>query len=61
MTDDEVNDDNTVGVAIVLGCETDFVGKNENFLALAKDLADKAINFENWNECLDILKIKEKI
>ena len=29
----KVNADNTVGVAIVLGCETDFVGKNENFLA----------------------------
>lgn len=39
----KVNADNTVGVSIVLGCETDFVGKNENFLNLAKQLADIAI------------------
>ena len=32
----KINADNTVGVAIVLGCETDFVGKNENFVKLAK-------------------------
>ncbi len=40
----KVNADNTVGVAIVLGCETDFVGKNENFLALASQLGDIALN-----------------
>lgn len=39
----KVNADNTAGVAIVLGCETDFVGKNENFLALANQLADIAL------------------
>ncbi|OIQ23222.1 translation elongation factor Ts [Lacinutrix sp. MedPE-SW] len=48
----KINDDNTVGVAIVLGCETDFVGKNENFLALANELADKAINFDNKEDFL---------
>ncbi len=48
----KVNDDNTVGVAIVLGCETDFVGKNEKFVALAKELADLAINFNNKEEFL---------
>ena len=26
----KINADNTMGVAIVLSCETDFVGKNEN-------------------------------
>jgi len=31
----KINAEQTEGVAIVLGCETDFVGKNENFLALA--------------------------
>ena len=36
----KVNSSNTMGVAIVLGCETDFVGKNENFLALANKLAE---------------------
>ncbi|MDG1778873.1 MAG: translation elongation factor Ts [Flavobacteriaceae bacterium] len=39
----KVNSDNTSGVAIVLGCETDFVGKNENFLALANQLAEIAL------------------
>ncbi|QWX84041.1 elongation factor Ts [Cellulophaga sp. HaHaR_3_176] len=48
----KINGDNTVGVAIVLGCETDFVGKNENFLALANKLADKAINFDNKEDFL---------
>ncbi|WP_397363738.1 translation elongation factor Ts [Olleya sp. R77988] len=42
-----INDDNTAGVAIVLGCETDFVGKNESFLALAGQFADIALNHDN--------------
>ncbi len=41
----KVNDNNTVGVAIVLGCETDFVGKNDSFVKLANDFADIALNF----------------
>lgn len=48
----KVNADNTVGVAIVLGCETDFVGKNENFVALANELAAKAINFDSKEDFL---------
>jgi len=40
----KVNADHTAGVAIVLGCETDFVGKNENFVALANQLAEIALN-----------------
>jgi len=48
----KINDDNTVGVAIVLGCETDFVGKNENFVALANQLAEKAINFDTKEDFL---------
>ncbi len=40
----KINADKTSGVAIVLGCETDFVGKNESFIALANQLADIAIN-----------------
>ncbi|WP_276168068.1 translation elongation factor Ts [Zobellia alginiliquefaciens] len=43
----KLNADQTVGVAIVLGCETDFVGKNENFLALANQLADIALNYDS--------------
>ena len=42
----KVNADHTSGVAIVLGCETDFVGKNENFVALANELAEKALHFD---------------
>lgn len=48
----KVNDDNTTGVAIVLGCETDFVGKNESFVKLATDLADNAINFDSKEDFL---------
>jgi len=40
----KINADNTAGVAIVLGCETDFVGKNENFVSLANELAEIALN-----------------
>ena len=43
----KINDDNTSGVAIVLACETDFVGKNENFVALANQFADIAMNFDS--------------
>ena len=43
----KVNDANTVGVSIVLGCETDFVGKNENFVALANELAEIALNHDS--------------
>lgn len=48
----KVNADNTVGVAIVLGCETDFVGKNENFLALASQLGDIALTTSSKDEFL---------
>jgi len=48
----KINDSQTKGVAIVLGCETDFVGKNENFLALANDLAEVALNYNSKDEFL---------
>jgi len=48
----KINADNTSGVAIVLGCETDFVGKNENFVALANQLADIALNHNTKEEFL---------
>ncbi len=34
-----VHTNGTTGVLLELGCETDFVAKNEEFVALAKDLA----------------------
>jgi elongation factor Ts len=40
----KINDSNTAGVAIVLACETDFVGKNDKFIALANQFADIAMN-----------------
>lgn len=48
----KVNADNTVGVAIVLGCETDFVGKNENFIALADQIAELAFTVNTKEELL---------
>ncbi|MBB1150596.1 elongation factor Ts [Myroides sp. NP-2] len=47
-----VNADKTRGVVITLNCETDFVGKNDGFQALAKELAEKAINFNTKEEFL---------
>ncbi|WP_166384197.1 MULTISPECIES: translation elongation factor Ts [unclassified Polaribacter] len=40
----KINADNTVGVAIVLACETDFVGKNDAFVALGSQFAEIALN-----------------
>ena len=47
-----VNDSNTVGVSIVLGCETDFVGKNESFVNLAHQLAELALSQSSKEEFL---------
>ncbi len=40
----KINTENTVGIAIVLACETDFVAKNDSFKSLANQFADIAIN-----------------
>lgn len=48
----KINADNTVGIAIVLGCETDFVGKNDSFISLANDIADIAITCNSKEEVL---------
>ncbi|MCA0932700.1 translation elongation factor Ts [Lutimonas saemankumensis] len=47
-----VNEDHTEGAVIVLGCETDFVGKNEKFVNLAKELAEKALKSNTKEELL---------
>ncbi|OWY19974.1 elongation factor Ts [Sphingobacteriales bacterium UPWRP_1] len=39
----KTNADSTKGVALVLGCETDFVAKNEDFVAFAHKIADIAL------------------
>ena len=49
----KVNAENNLGVAIVLGCETDFVGKNENFLALANQLAETALDYSSKEAFLE--------
>ncbi len=38
------NDDKTKGLIVALGCETDFVAKNEEFQALGNLVADAAFN-----------------
>lgn len=47
-----VNGDNTAGVSIVLGCETDFVGMNESFVKMATDLAKQALSYTTKEEFL---------
>ncbi len=48
-----ISDDKTSGVAIVLACETDFVGKNEKFVALAGEFADIALNYDSKEAFLE--------
>ena len=48
-----VNDAKTEGALIVLGCETDFVGKNNDFIALAKSLVELAINYNDQESFLN--------
>ncbi len=43
----KINDDNTVGVIVSLNCETDFVAKNVDFVALATKFAELALNAQN--------------
>ena len=61
----KVNSSNTMGVAIVLGCETDFVGKNQNFLALANKLAEIALNSDSKDSFLQAdfegMSVSEKL
>jgi len=38
----KTNDDKTEGVLIALNCETDFVGKNEGFIALGAEILEAA-------------------
>ncbi|UMB60024.1 translation elongation factor Ts [Lutibacter sp. A80] len=47
-----VNDDNTQGVIISLNCETDFVAKNDAFVALATDFAKIAVNCDSKEDFL---------
>ena len=61
----KINTDNTIGVALVLACETDFVGKNDKFVALANKLVDSALNYSTKEEFLaanfDGMTVAEKL
>lgn len=50
----KVNADRTSGAIIVLNCETDFVAKNENFVAFAQRILDEAIA----NKAADLNAVK---
>ena len=59
------NEDNSSGVGIVLACETDFVGKNEDFISLAHKIASVGLNCKTKEELLksdiDGMSIEEKL
>ena len=61
----KTNEDNSKGVAIVLGCETDFVGKNDDFVNLAHKLANLALDCDSKEDLLkasiDGLTVEEKL
>ena len=61
----KINADKTVGVAIVLACETDFVAINESFKSLASDFADIALGQPNKDAFLaadfDGMTVSEKL
>ena len=50
----KVTGDNKTGALVVLNCETDFVAKNENFIALTQSILDQGLN--NNASSLDELK-----
>ena len=54
----KVNTDNSLGIMLSLGCETDFVARNELF----EKLGDTLLNFALQNQCKnveDLLKLKK--
>lgn len=48
----KLNADRTHGVIVALNCETDFVAKNEDFVKLANELAEQALNYSTKEELL---------
>jgi len=48
----KVNAEQTAGVVIALNCETDFVAKNDDFVKLAHDFAERALQFNTKEEFL---------
>ena len=61
-----VNQENTCGVIISLNCETDFVGKNESFVNLAKQISKVALGCDSIDQLFDSpiddgLTVQEKL
>lgn len=48
----KINSNNTVGVAIVVACETDFVAKNDSYKTLAEEFVNIAINHTSKEDFL---------
>ncbi len=61
----KVNSDNTKGVIVSLNCETDFVAKNDDFVKLATDFAELALNTSSKDEFLSAdyngITVQEKL
>lgn len=61
----KVNADATHGAIVSLNCETDFVAKNESFIALANDLAELALTVNSKEALLEAnikgLTVAEKL
>lgn len=50
----QTNSDNTFGVVVMVNCETDFVGKSEEFVKFVQGIADAAL--KNEAETLEAVK-----
>ena len=46
----KVSTDNTKGVIVSLNCETDFVAKNDTYVAMAQKMAEVALNYNSQEE-----------
>ena len=61
----KVSSDNSYGVIISLNCETDFVAKNQDYIDLANELANHALNYKDLESFLDSnfndMKVSEKL
>ena len=54
-----LSDDNKKAVLVALNCETDFVGRNEGFIAIAQNLADISLE-NNLSSKEDLLNFQHK-
>lgn len=62
----KVNDAKNKGVIVSLNCETDFVAKNDTYVALARQMADVALGTNSMDEFLaaefeDGMTVQEKL